>query len=97
MTLSREDVLRVAHLARLELAPDEIEPMVRDLASILKYVETLAEVDTTGVEPTNWIAVSRAPLRPDEVSAGVETETALAQAPRAGDAGFAVPAFVDEG
>ena len=45
------DVERVAELAHLELAPDEIEPMLRDLNAILDYVAELNQLDTSGIEP----------------------------------------------
>lgn len=96
MAITRDTVLHVARLARLELDAAEIEAMERDLGKILAYVETLNELDTSGIEETAQVAVIGAPLRKDEVRAGVGTEAALAEAPRQAGGGFAVPAFVDE-
>jgi aspartyl-tRNA(Asn)/glutamyl-tRNA(Gln) amidotransferase subunit C len=96
MAITRETVLHVARLARLELDPNEVERMQHDLGSFLEYVETLNELDTTGIPETAQVAVSEAPLRADELRYGVPTEAALSQAPRKAGGGFAVPAFVDE-
>jgi aspartyl-tRNA(Asn)/glutamyl-tRNA(Gln) amidotransferase subunit C len=96
MAITRDTVLHVARLARLELDPSEVEKLEHDLGSFLEYVETLNELDTSGIPETAQVAVSEAPLRPDELVPGVTTEAALAEAPRKAGGGFAVPAFVDE-
>jgi aspartyl-tRNA(Asn)/glutamyl-tRNA(Gln) amidotransferase subunit C len=95
--ITRDDVLHVARLARLELAEPEIERMIQDLGKILGYMAELNQLDTRAVPPTAHIAVDEAPFRADEVVAGLPSETALREAPRQSDGGFAVPAFVDEG
>jgi aspartyl-tRNA(Asn)/glutamyl-tRNA(Gln) amidotransferase subunit C len=97
MPISRHDVLHVARLACLELEEHEVEKMSQDLGQILGYVELLGELDTSGIPPTAHVAVPRAPLREDEVEATLDTETALAEAPRRSADSFAVPGFVDEG
>ena len=51
MSLTKEEVLKVAHLARLEFKEDEIEKFRGDLNNIIKFIEELQEVDTNGVEP----------------------------------------------
>ena len=97
MAITREDVLHVAKLARLQLAEHEIERMTIDLEKILGYMTQLNELDTSSTAPTAHVAVQAAPLRPDVVERGLETDVALREAPRHAGAGFAVPAFVDEG
>ena len=97
MSITRDDVVHVAKLARLELSEAEIERMVRDLGTILEHVAELQKVDTAGVAPTAYVAVEAAPLRPDAVVPGVDRAHAMREAPRHQDGGFAVPAFVDEG
>lgn len=96
MAITRETVLHVARLARLELDTHELEPLQNDLGRFLEYVETLNELDTSSIPETSQVAVEEAPLRPDRVQPGVSTERALAEAPRKAGGGFAVPAFVDE-
>ena len=53
--LSRDDVLKLAGLARLKLSDDEITEFQHELAEILKYVEQLQDVDVSGLEPTSQI------------------------------------------
>jgi aspartyl-tRNA(Asn)/glutamyl-tRNA(Gln) amidotransferase subunit C len=65
--LTREDVLKLAKLAKLELTSEEIDRLGRDLPSILEYVEQLSGVDTTGLEPTLQVTGLQNVKRPDEV------------------------------
>jgi aspartyl-tRNA(Asn)/glutamyl-tRNA(Gln) amidotransferase subunit C len=53
--LSREDVLKLAQLARLELSDDEVKEFSEELSEILQYVEQLQDVDVAGLEPTNQV------------------------------------------
>ena len=96
MTITRQEVLHVARLARLEVSEEAADAMARELDGILGYVKKLDELDTSGVEPTLQVSVGAAPLREDRVEEGVARETALREAPRTSDAGFLVPGFVDE-
>lgn len=80
--LSREDVLRIAELARLALTADEVELFTRQLAEILGYVEQIRALDTTGVLPTSH--VMNRPVERDDVPAPpLERAQALASAPDA--------------
>jgi aspartyl-tRNA(Asn)/glutamyl-tRNA(Gln) amidotransferase subunit C len=96
MSITRETVLHVARLARLELEEDEVLRMERDLAKILGYVDELSALPTEGIPATAQVVTDRAPLREDQVVPGLEQERALAEAPRRGAGAFAVPGFVDE-
>ena len=96
MTITRDDVLRVATLARLDLDDDSLDELVHELDRIVGYVRKLDELDTSDVPPTTQVAVSSAPLRPDEARPGLPTEVALREAPPSTPEGFRVPAFVDE-
>jgi aspartyl-tRNA(Asn)/glutamyl-tRNA(Gln) amidotransferase subunit C len=58
MTISREDVLRVAQLAHLELSPEEVEMYRGQLDEILNYIGKLNELDVTNVEPMAQVATS---------------------------------------
>jgi aspartyl-tRNA(Asn)/glutamyl-tRNA(Gln) amidotransferase subunit C len=93
--LSREDVLRIAELARLELTPDEVELFTRQLADILKYVEQIQALDTTGVAPTSHV-MHRPLERDDAPAASLSRTAALANAPDAAtEAGlFKVPRVI---
>jgi len=96
MAITRETVLHVAKLARLELEDSEIDRMQKDLGNILEYVNSLAELDTAAVAETTQVAVLGAPLRPDQVQPSLSNAAALSGAPRSSSGGFAVPAFVEE-
>ena len=96
MAITRETVLHVAKLARLELADGELDRMQKDLGNILEYVNSLAELDTTKVAETTQMAAPGAGLRSDTVEPSLANDVALREAPRSAGGGFAVPAFVDE-
>jgi aspartyl-tRNA(Asn)/glutamyl-tRNA(Gln) amidotransferase subunit C len=96
MAITRDNVLHVAKLARLELTETEIDRMQRDLNGILDYVNQLSELDTTNVPATTQVAVVAAPFRGDQPHASLPHDVALSQSPRSSSDGFAVPAFVDE-
>ena len=91
-SLTKNDVLRIAELARLELTPDEIELFTAQLARILDYVEEIRQLDTEGVPPTSHV-INRPFDRPDEPGAALPRDEALANAPEAApEAGlFKVP------
>ncbi|HVV26178.1 MAG TPA: Asp-tRNA(Asn)/Glu-tRNA(Gln) amidotransferase subunit GatC [Candidatus Saccharimonadales bacterium] len=65
--LTREDVLKLARLARLELSEDEIEEFSEELSAILQYVEQLQKVDVAGLQPTNQVTGLTNVTRADEV------------------------------
>ena len=93
--IDANEVERIAALARLVLAPEEIEPLTRDLAAILRYVDKIAERDTTGVEPTTHAVELQSRLRADEAAEPIDVELALREAPeRLGD-GFGVPKIIE--
>lgn len=80
--LSRADVERIAHLARLELTEEEIDLFARQLGDILGYVERIQSLDTTAVPPTSHVLV-RAVDREDMVAPTLSREAALSNAPDA--------------
>lgn len=96
-TITIEEAQKIARLAHLELSPDELARLTRELGDILGYVRQLEELDVTGVEPTAHVQLERLALRDDEPGSSLPRELALREAPRVALDGFAVPAFVDEG
>jgi aspartyl-tRNA(Asn)/glutamyl-tRNA(Gln) amidotransferase subunit C len=94
--IDREQVLKVAKLARLTLREDEVPVVTAQLAKVLDHIAQLQEVDTTGIEPTAQVGVERLPLRPDEPHACLPRERVLAEAPETAGGGFVVPSFVEE-
>lgn len=65
--LSREDVIKLAALARLDLSDDEIAEYSQELTEILHYVEQLQDVDVTGLQPTNQVTGLINVMRDDEI------------------------------
>ena len=94
-TLKREDVQRIAELARLELSPDELELFTRQLGDILTYVEQIRTLDTTGVPPTSHV-LNRPVDRSDEPQPSLSRADLLRNAPDAApEAGlFKVPRVI---
>jgi aspartyl-tRNA(Asn)/glutamyl-tRNA(Gln) amidotransferase subunit C len=80
--LTREDVLRVAELARLELSESEVDLFTRQLDDILGYAEQIREVDTTGVSPTSHM-LSTGGWRDDAPAPSLDRDASLANAPSA--------------
>jgi len=94
--ISREDVLHVARLARLELSEPELEKMREQLNSILTYIDRLKELDVTGVEPTSHAVPMVNVMRDDVVVPCFPREEMLANAPdRAGEF-FRVPRIIED-
>jgi aspartyl-tRNA(Asn)/glutamyl-tRNA(Gln) amidotransferase subunit C len=84
--LTREDVLKLAQLARLELSDDEIEAYRSDLSEILQYVEQLQGVDVEGLAPTNQVTGLTNITRVDEIKDyGYQVEDLLKNVPRVKD------------
>jgi len=99
-TISRDEVARLAKLARLALTDQELMSFAGQLDAILGYVGQIQAVDVTGVAPTGGplreaqreVNVTRA----DVVSPGLSQQQALAEAPSVDDGRFAVPQILGE-
>lgn len=65
--LTRDDVLKLAQLARLKLSEEEVEEFTREFGEILEYVEQLQSVDTEGLSPTNQVSGNVNVMREDMV------------------------------
>ena len=92
MGISREDVLHVAALARLEIPADEIERMREQLGAILEAVGKVSELDLDGVEPTSHPLDLVNQWGADEPRPSLSREEALANAPDPVEGSFRVPA-----
>lgn len=94
MSIKREEVQRIAALAKLELSQDEIDRYALQLTHILDYIEQLRELpdETAAASPSD---LQPTPLRPDEVTHPAESALGLQQAPdREGDF-FRVPRILE--
>ena len=96
MKVTEKDVDYVAELAHLQLAPAERSAMLRDLNSILSYIDQLNQLDTSGVEPMAQVAAGHAPaLREDAVQPGLSRQEALRAAPESDGTCFKVPKVIE--
>jgi aspartyl-tRNA(Asn)/glutamyl-tRNA(Gln) amidotransferase subunit C len=95
--ITAAEVRRIAGLAHLQVSPDDVACLTRELGDILAYVKLLEELDLEGVPPTAHVQRGRVPLRSDEPEPSLSRDLALREAPRVAGDGFVVPAFVDEG
>ena len=92
MSLSRDQVLHVARLARLELTEDEVGRFSDELSKVFDWVETINQLeDLDDVEPTSHVINVENALRADEPTPSLPQEEALAAAPDVAQGGFRVP------
>jgi aspartyl-tRNA(Asn)/glutamyl-tRNA(Gln) amidotransferase subunit C len=89
------NVKYVAHLARLELTPEEEQKIGAQLGSVLGYIEKLKEVDVSGVEPTAHAFPMVNVTRADETRPSLTNEEALMNAPAKANGLFIVPRIVE--
>jgi aspartyl-tRNA(Asn)/glutamyl-tRNA(Gln) amidotransferase subunit C len=91
--LSRDQVLHVARLARLEVTPEEVERFGGELSQVLDYIELIAELgDLEDVPPTSHVIDVENALREDVPRPSMPVEKALESAPDAANGGFRAPA-----
>ena len=95
MTLSLDDVARIAHLARIEITEAEAGDVHAKLEAIFGMINELAAVDTRGVTPMAHAQDVALPLRPDKVSEGNRRELYQAVAPAVEDGLYLVPRVVE--
>lgn len=85
-TLTRDDVLKLAHLAKIDLSEDEVEMFVVEFNAILGYVDQLKSVDVTGLLPTSQVTGLTNVMREDvERGYGYEPRDMLQNAPQVKD------------
>ena len=84
--LTREDVLKLAQLARLQLTDEEVENFTKELREVLEYVAQLDEVDVSGLQPTSQVTGLKNVMRSDTViDYGISPKDLLALAPKTQD------------
>ena len=94
MKITREEVLHVAHLARLNLDEDELVKMTAQLDTILSYVDKLSELDTENIAPTTHAHQSVNAFREDKVHKSLSRVDAIANAPEDNGEMFKVPRVI---
>jgi len=94
MKITKEEVEKVAHLARLNLSEEELETMTSQLDTILSYVVKLDELDTTGVPPMTHAFSEVNAFREDRVTDSLARDEALANGPCQNGEAFVVPRII---
>ena len=95
MSVDRETVKQVAHLARIKVSEEEAEALRAELNTILGWVEQLNEVDVAGVEPMTSVTPMAMKKRNDDVRDGHKAADVTANAPLTQDHYFLVPKVVE--
>jgi aspartyl-tRNA(Asn)/glutamyl-tRNA(Gln) amidotransferase subunit C len=95
MSVDAATVRRIAHLARIAVADDEVEHLQGELNAMLAFVEQLSEVDVDGVEPMTSVTPMRLKQREDVVTEGDIAAAVVAKAPAIDDNFFLVPKVVE--
>ena len=95
MALSKETIVRVAKLARLELSDEEMDEMSVQLSDILTWIEQLQEVDVDGLEPMTSVVQMELKVREDVVTERDQAEAIVSNAPERRETYFVVPKVID--
>ena len=95
MSVTKEDVRKVARLSRIAVPDDRLETLAGELNGIIGWIEQLNEVDVEGVEPMTSVVAANLPMREDVVTDGNKPDQVLANAPKSDDGFFVVPRAVE--
>jgi aspartyl-tRNA(Asn)/glutamyl-tRNA(Gln) amidotransferase subunit C len=95
MSVDTKTVARIAHLARLKLPEEKLEPLAGELNQLLAWVEQLSEVNTDNVAPLTSVVHVKLPQRVDAVTDGNRRDDVLSNAPDAQNGFFAVPKVIE--
>jgi aspartyl-tRNA(Asn)/glutamyl-tRNA(Gln) amidotransferase subunit C len=96
MTIDKDTVEKVAHLARLELNETEKEEMIKDMSKILDFMAKLNELDTSGIEPLVYMTDDVNVLREDVIKQQITHEEALQNAPKHDEDYFLVAKVIEK-
>jgi len=94
MPITRAEVRHIAKLANLEFGEEDQERFTRQLGAILDHVAQLNRLDTQDVEPTSHAGGGAPVLRDDALSASLDRDAAMANAPESGRGLFKVPRVI---
>jgi aspartyl-tRNA(Asn)/glutamyl-tRNA(Gln) amidotransferase subunit C len=95
VSVDAQTVRRIAHLARIAIAEDEIGPLQRELNAILAFVEQLSELNVEGVEPMTSVIPMAMKKREDRITDGGIADDIIRNAPATEDHFFLVPKVVE--
>ena len=95
MKITKDEILHVADLARLDLDAEAIETFAGQIGKVLQYVDTLNEIDTEGIRPTSHAIFLTNAFREDEPRPHLDRDQALANAPEKDQGSFIVPKVIE--
>ncbi|MEO1100286.1 MAG: Asp-tRNA(Asn)/Glu-tRNA(Gln) amidotransferase subunit GatC [Pseudomonadota bacterium] len=95
MSVTKDEVKKVARLARIAVPEEHLEELAGELNGILGWIDQLNEVDVEGVEPMTSVVAAKLPMREDAVTDGNIQDQVLANAPKTEDGFFVVPKAVE--
>ena len=95
MSVTKDDVRKIARLSRIAVAEENLEDLAQDLSGIMGWIEQLNEVDIDGVEPMTSVVAANLPMREDVVTDGNIQDQVLANAPKSDEGFFVVPKAVE--
>jgi len=95
MKITKDEILHVADLARLDLDAEAIETFAGQIGKVLQYVDTLNEIDTEGIRPTSHAIFLTNAFREDEPRPHLDRDQALANAPEKEEGNFVVPKIIE--
>ncbi|CAG5071699.1 Glutamyl-tRNA(Gln) amidotransferase subunit C [Dyadobacter sp. CECT 9623] len=95
MKIDREALYKVAHLARLDIRPEEEDAILKSMDSVLNWMDQLNEIDTEGVEPLTHISDEVNSWRSDNASNTLSRTEALANAPLKNERYIMVPKVIE--
>ena len=95
MSVTKDDVRKVARLSRIAVAEENLETLASELTGIMGWIEQLNEVDVEGVAPMTSVVASTLPMRDDVVTDGDIQDQVLANAPKSDEGFFVVPKAVE--
>lgn len=90
MKIDQETLEKIAHLARLELKPEESPEMIKKLEGVLNWMEQLNEIDTENVAPLTHMTLEMNAFREDEAKTSISREEGLSNSPKHDDKYFRV-------
>jgi aspartyl-tRNA(Asn)/glutamyl-tRNA(Gln) amidotransferase subunit C len=94
--IDRDQVLKIAKLARLKLSEEEIKQFTGQLGDIFDFVKQLDKVDTSKVDPTCFVEPQHDPMRDDVEKPSFSQEEALRNGPKVKNGFFAIPKVIEQ-
>ena len=95
MPIDKNTVQKIARLAQIEIAPEEVDSLTQDLSKILSFMEQLNSADITDISPMTSVTPMNLEMRADEITDGNYPEKILRNAPEHSEGFFAVPKVIE--